>query len=141
MEREKLMKSEIGMDTLLLKNDALLPGSLQLESEPNSKGWSSVKNLDGYALDRKVRDAGWNFFFMADGIEAGAFGFSVEGAKRQAMKRVLAHLGSEKFNCLQVAQVAVTRFLGISHVTVSGHRRHIQKSNILFRAESSRNGN
>lgn len=135
------MKGEIGTGTLLLKDDALLPGSLQLESEPTAKGWSSVKNLDGYGLDRKVREAGWNFFFMADEIEAGAFGFNVEDATRQATKRVLGHLGSEKFNCLQVAQVAIKRFLGISHVTVSGHRRHIQKDNILFRSNASRNGN
>lgn len=135
------MKDEIGTGTLLLKDDALLPGSLQLESEPNSKGWKFLKNLDGYGLDRKVREAGWNFFFMADEIEAGAFGFNVEDATHQATKRLLAHLGSEKFNCLQVAQVAVKRFLGISHVIVSGHPRHIQEANILFRADASRNGN
>jgi hypothetical protein len=134
------MKNQIDTGTLLLKDDALLPASLQLESEPNSKGWRSVKNLDGYALDRKVREAGWNFFFMADEIEAGAFGFNLEDTTREATKRVLAHLGAEKFNCLQVAQVAVKRFLGLSHVTVSGHRRHIQKGNILFRANGSRNG-
>jgi hypothetical protein len=135
------MRDQIDTGTLLLKNDALLPGSLQLESEPNSKGWKSLKNLDGYGLDRKVREAGWNFFFMADEIEAGAFGFNVGDATRQATKRVLAHLGSEKFNCLQVTQVAVNCFMGISHVNVSGHRRHIQQSNILFRANASRNGN
>jgi hypothetical protein len=88
------MKNQIDTGTLLLKDDALLPASLQLESEPNSKGWRAVKNLDGYTLDRKVREAGWNFFFMADEIEAGAFGFNVEDTTREATKRVLAHLGA-----------------------------------------------
>ena len=36
-----------------------------LESEPYSGNWSLVKVLDGFALDRKIRASGWNFFFMA----------------------------------------------------------------------------
>jgi hypothetical protein len=38
---------------------------LGLESEPYSGNWSLVKVLGGFALDRKIYAAGWNFFFMA----------------------------------------------------------------------------
>jgi hypothetical protein len=38
---------------------------LGLESEPYSGNWSLVKVLGGFALDRKIHAAGWNFFFMA----------------------------------------------------------------------------
>ena len=36
-----------------------------IESEPYSGSWSVVKALNGFALDRKIHAAGWNFFFMA----------------------------------------------------------------------------
>ena len=38
---------------------------LGLESEPCWGDWSVVKGFDGFALDRKIRAAGWNFLFMA----------------------------------------------------------------------------
>ena len=44
-----------------------LPPMTQLlgfESEPYSGNWSLVNVLDGFALDRKIRASGWNFFFM-----------------------------------------------------------------------------
>ncbi len=47
------MAEKINTGTILIKDDALLPESLRFESEPYSKGWRLVKNLDGYGLDRK----------------------------------------------------------------------------------------
>jgi len=44
------------------------PQLLGLESEPYSGRWSVVKAPDGFALDRKIRAAGWNFFFIASQV-------------------------------------------------------------------------
>ena len=41
------------------------PPLFDLETEAYSGSWSRVKLQDGIALDRKVRAAGWNFFFIA----------------------------------------------------------------------------
>ena len=124
------MTDKIKMGTILIEGGALLPDSLRFESEPYSKGWRLVKNLDGYGLDRKIRQAGWTFFYMAQ-IKASAFGFDREKAVRRAVNRVLANLRSEKFNSLEINQVAAKRFLGLPYVTVSAHRRHIQESMFL----------
>jgi hypothetical protein len=45
------------------------PQILGLESDPYSGQWSAVKGLDGFALDRKIRAPGWNFFFIASKVK------------------------------------------------------------------------
>jgi hypothetical protein len=130
------------MGTILIEGGALLPDSLRFESEPYWKGWRLVKNLDGYGLERKIREAGWNFFYIAGEINKSVLGFNVEKATHRAIKRVLANLKSEKFNSLEITHVATERFLGLRYVTISAHPRHIQESMSLFQdkrlAESDR---
>jgi hypothetical protein len=126
------MTDKIKMGTILIEGGALLPDSLRFESEPYSKAWRLVKNLDGYGLDRKIREAGWTFFYMALEMKTRVFGFGGEKALRRAVNRVLANLKSKKFNCLAITQVAAKRFLGLPYVTVSAHPRHFQESISLF---------
>ena len=125
------MTDKIKTGTILIEESALLPDSLQFESEPYSKAWRLVKNLDGYGLDRKIRQAGWTFFYMAVEMKASVLGFGGEKALRRAVNRVLANLKSETSNCLAITQVAAKRFLGLTYVTVSAHPRHIQESMFL----------
>ena len=129
------MAEKIKTGTILIEEGVLLPESLRFESEPYSKGWRLVKNLDGYGLDRKIREAGWTFFFMAGEIKASVFGLDGEKAVRRAVKRVITYMKSDRFNCLEITQVAGKRFLGLPYVTVSAHPRHIQESMFLFHAK------
>jgi len=125
---------KIKMGTVLIEGRALLPDSLGFESEPYSNGWRIVRNLDGFGLERKIREAGWNFFYMAGEIKASVFGFDREKTLRRTVNRVLARLKSERFNSLEITQVAAGRFLGLWHMTVSAHARHVQESAFLFQA-------
>ena len=127
------MADEIKTGTILIEEGTLLPESVQFERETYSNRWRSVKDLDGYGLDRKIRDAGWNFFFMAGEIKASAFGSDVEKTLHRAIARLLANLKSERFNCLEITQVVLKRFLGLPYVSVSAHSRHIQESMFLSR--------
>ena len=129
------MADKIKTGTMLIKEGALLPESLRFESEPYSKGWRLVENLDSRALDRKVRDAGWTFFFMAGDANATAVGSDLERTTRRAIKKIIASMESHGFNCLEISQVAAMRFLGLPYVTVSAHPRHIQESMFLFHAK------
>ncbi len=126
------MADKIKTGTILIEEGALLPESLRFESEPYSKGWRLVKNLDAYGLDRKIREAGWTFFYMAGEVHASVVGSDLEKTTRRAVKKVIAYMKSDRLNCLEIAQVAVKRFLGLSYVTVSAHPRHIQESIVLF---------
>ncbi len=129
------MADKIKMGTILIEEGALLPESLRLETEPYSNGWRLVKNLDGYGLDRKIREAGWTFFYMAGEVHATAVGSDLEKTTRRAVNKVIAYMKSDRLNCLEITQVAAKRFLGLPYLTVSAHPRHIQESMFLSHAE------
>jgi len=122
------MADEIKTGTILMEEGALLPDSLRLESEPFSSGWRLVKDVDGSGLARRIREAGWTFFYMAGEIKANGFGFDAKRATRRAIKRALEKLKSDKFNCLEVRQLGLRRFLGLACVSVSAYSRHVRKA-------------
>jgi len=134
------MPDKIKAGTILIQEGTFLPESLQLESQPYSKGWRRVENLDSRGLDRTIREAGWTFFYMAGGVSATAFGSDLEKTTRRAVKKVLASMKLDRLNCLEIAQVVVKRFLGLLYVTVSAHPRHIQQSMFLSHAERPAEG-
>ena len=129
------MPDTIKTGTILIKEGTLLPGTLRFESEPCAPGWRLVKDLDGYGLDRKIHEAGWTFFCLAGEIKSAVFGFDGEKTVLRAVKRILAKLKSERFNSLEITQVASKRFLGVPYASVSARSRHIQESLVLFRAK------
>ncbi len=126
-----LTPNRIKTGTILIEEGTLLPESLRFESEPYAKGWRLVKDLDGYGLDRRIREAGWTFFYMAGEVHATAVGSDLEKTTRRAVQKAIACMKSDRLNCLEIAQVAVKRFLGLPYVTVSAHARHIQESMFL----------
>jgi hypothetical protein len=126
------MAQTIEIGTLLVKAGTLLPESLHLESDPYLKGWRLVKNLDSSGMDRKLCEAGWTFFYMAGEVNAIVFGCDSEKKTRRAVKKVITNMKSDRFNCLEISQVAAKGFLGLPYVTVSAHPRHIQESMFLF---------
>jgi hypothetical protein len=111
---------------------------LGLEAEPYSGNWSLVKALDGFALDRKIHAAGWNFFFMAAEVKVMFFG--AIGAKKiqNALKRILGKVRPQHFNSLEVTGIVAKRFLGMPYAIVSAHSRHVQQSCYLDSAEARR---
>ncbi len=101
---------------------------LNLESEPCSGEWSLLKVPNGFAVDRKLRAAGWNFFFMAAQVKVMFFG-SIGAAKiHKALKRILEKVKLQNFNGLEITGIVARRFLGVPYVTVSAHSRHLQQS-------------
>ena len=109
-----------------------------LESEPYSGKWRLVKVLDGFALDRNIRAAGWNLFFMASEVKAMFFGNL--GAKKiqNALTRILGKVKPLGFNGLEVTGIVAKRFLGVPYAIVSAHSRHVQRSCYLDSAETRR---
>lgn len=130
------MPDTIKVGTILIKQDALLPEALQFESEPCARGWRFVKSLDGYGLARRIREAGWTFFYMAGEIKVTVLGFDEPKTRRKAIQQVLAKLKSEECNSLEITEVDSKRFLGLPYTTVTAHSRHIQEGLVLFRASS-----
>ncbi len=129
------MPNEIKTGSILIEEGALLPESLRFESEPYTKGWRLVKNLDGYGLNRRISEAGWTFFYLAGEVDASVVGSDSEKTRRRAIKRMVAKLRSDKFNSLEITQVSAKRFLGLPYVSVSAHWRNIQESLVLLHAK------
>jgi hypothetical protein len=102
-----------------------------LECAPYSGSWSRLKAVDGFALDRKIHAAGWNFFFMAAEVKVMSFGALGANRINNALKRISAKVKRQNFNCLEVIGIVAKRFLGVPYATISAHPRHIQQCYLL----------
>ena len=130
------MPPTIQVGTVLIDDSPLITRFFGLESEACSGTWSVVKLLDGFALDRRIHAAGWNFFFMAAEVKVMFFG--AVGAKKieNALVRILGKVQQQHFNGLEVTGIVDKRFLGVPYGTVSAHSRHIQQGWRLEGAEA-----
>jgi len=124
--------------TILIKEGTLLPETLRLESESCVPGWRLVKDLDGCALDRNIREAGWTFFCVAGQLGVTVFGIDEQKTLSRAVEQILANLESAEFNSLEIMRVASEAskpFPGVRYVTVSAQSRDIQASAPQFRTK------
>jgi hypothetical protein len=126
------MPSTIRAGTIFIREGAELPQAVRIESELYITGWRLVKNLEAYGLDRKIRQAGWNFFCHAGKVKAITFGRDAQKMVRQAVRRILGRVNSENFNSVEITRVAIQRFLGVPYLSVSARPRHIQEGVCLF---------
>ena len=131
------MPEIIQAETVLMKEGTLLPDALTFESEPYSPGRRSVTGLDGAAMDRKTREAGWTFFYLAGESRAAVFGHEGQETVRRAIKRILADLKSGKFNSLEITRVVFKHFLGVPYAIVSFHIRNMQEGIFLSEGGNS----
>jgi len=130
--KETHLVENLKTGTLLIEEGVVFPESLQVESDPYSNGWRIVKELDGYGLDRTMSRAGWTCFYMANEISASAVALNRDKSLSKAVNQILEKLKLERFNSLEITQVATRPFLGLPHTTVSAHARHIHESTFLF---------
>ena len=123
------MTSTAQAGTILMRTGTLTP---ELKSEPYSPGWETVQTSSPDALDRSIRKAGWNFFFLADRIQgiAGLLSGRERGLQK-AVQRLLAKAKPSKLNCVQITEISSRRFLGFPYIRVSAHARHIQRGTLL----------
>jgi hypothetical protein len=122
------MPSTVQVGSILMKEWPAMTPLLNLESEPYSGKWSLLKVLDGFALDRKIHGAGWNFFFLAAEVKVMFFGSLGAVEIENALKRILEKVKHQHFNGLEVTEIVSRRFLAVPYVTVSAHSRHFQHS-------------
>ena len=103
------MTPRIQVGTILIEDHPLVTRILDLERESYSGNWSVVKAIDGFALDRKIHAAGWNFFFMAEEVKATVFGSLAAKSIQKALKRICLKVRKQNFNCLEVTGIVAKR--------------------------------
>ena len=82
-------------------------------------------------IEKELSTTGWTFFFMANPIRSTSLGIHRPKMVTAALTRLIANAALQNCNCLEIEEVATRSFLGILHVSVSGHARHIQKGMVL----------
>jgi hypothetical protein len=119
---------------LFIREDAILPGGLIIETETFLPGWRAVRDCNGYRLGRRIEEVNWNFFFLAGEVTATLLGRVGPSTLQRAVASIVAKPAARKFNSLEVSTTRSRWFLGIPFVTVTGHFRHIQQGLALGRA-------
>jgi hypothetical protein len=123
-----IMTPTVQVGTILIADRPQITQFLALATEPYSGKWGVIQGLDGFAMDRKIHAAGWNFFFMAAAVKVMFFGSLGETRIRNAVRRILAKARPQAFNCLEVTGIVAKHFWGVRYAIVSAHSRHIQPS-------------
>jgi hypothetical protein len=132
------MTPTVQVGSILIEERPRIMQFLGLKSEIYSGQWSVVQGFDGFALDRKIHAAGWSFFFMVGEVKVMFLGRPRTAKMRNAVRRILAKLRPQSFNCLEVTGIKKKRFWGLRYATVSAHARHIQPSCYLEAARVRR---
>lgn len=122
------MPPTLQVGAVLIEARPAMTKLLGLESEPYSGKWSLVTTPNGFALDRIIHAAGWNFFFMAAEFKVMFFGARRADRIHSALTRIIGKVRGRDFNCLEVTGIVAKRFLGMPYTMVSAHSRHIQQS-------------
>ena len=122
------MPQTVQVGSILVKESPLMPELVSLEIERYSGNWNLVNMLDGFALDRKIRGTGWNFFLMAAEVKAMFFGAIGTKKIENALRRIFEKVREKPYNALEVTGIVLKRFVGVPYTIVSAHSPHIQQS-------------
>lgn len=114
--------------TIFIREDIPLPENLAIESEAFLPGWRVVKNIDRFALARKIERAQWTFFCLTRELKATVMGRDRSATLRKAVKSILAQQEGQPFNSLEITEVVPKRYFGIPFLNVIAHSRHIKAS-------------
>jgi hypothetical protein len=115
---------------MMIREGVLLPECAHIETLSYSAAWRSVVNDDSFEVDRKLRAAGWQFFFVAGELKVIEPGWGASTIRR-GTKRILARGRERNLNCMEITQVTAARFLGVPYVSIRAFSYHIQKDPVL----------
>src|SRR5688572_5436203 len=97
---------------ILMGKDTVRPQCFEFGGEPYPGAWRSVKhNLNPFELEKELAGSVWTFFYIASAITATAFGFDRAKMIRAALKRLITNVKRQKYNCLEIDDVATRSFL------------------------------
>ncbi|MGO8986743.1 MAG: hypothetical protein ACLPHI_05130 [Terriglobales bacterium] len=129
------MPEAVQVGTILMSE---WPQLFELETASYSGPWSVVKGLDGFAIDRKIRAAGWSFFFIASEVKVMFLGAPGTKKMQHAVNRILGKVTEQHFNAIEVTGIVTKTFLGLRYAVVSAHPRHVQENCYLHGPEVRR---
>lgn len=115
----------IGM--ILFRENAVLPDFTK-DSELFMPGWRIIKNLDGYALQQKMKGSNWSIRHVVGEKKARVMGRTTQETLLRGIKLILTELRGRRFNALEVTVVTVRRFLGVTYLSISANLKHFESA-------------
>jgi len=134
MQAETKIWDAAKAESILVRANAVLPESLQIEQESFLPGWNLVLRLRPAELDRALSKVGWHFFFLPPEIQASGMARERDRALHKAFARLVAKPEAEKLNVLEITKITTKKYAGLHLASVHAHLRHIQDSPFLFKA-------
>jgi hypothetical protein len=125
------MRIEHGAGTLILRDGILLPKSAAIQSVAYCDGWRKIKGMSTALLDRTLRSAGWNRFYIAGELRTLELGNGREDCIRRGISRLAARARASNFNCLEVTGMTQKWSFGIPFVYFCATACHIQQGSEL----------
>ena len=122
-----MSRPEMRSGTVLVQDGLLLPPELKIVTESYSPGWQMVMGSGGFAFDHQLRQSGWSSIFLAGELKSVSFGGSSVGMLDGAVRKLLAKVRAQDFNCAELTGVTTSHFLGIPYVSIRGHARQVQQ--------------
>ena len=116
--------------SVLFKRGTVLPPTLVVKLTPVG-GWDLVRGDDGFAVERKLRDAGWQFFFMVPAVEASAIGLDPRKTFANALRKIARAVDERGLNAVEVTAIERRRRLGLHYVRITAHPRHVRNRPFL----------
>ena len=111
--------------SMFLREGSVLPSGFDLSQEKFIENWMSIGDTTAFALDIKVRKAGWHFFWLQDVLNSSAAGRSEASARDDAIARSLKKV-KEPFNAAELELITIKHYLGFWVANVMLITRHIQ---------------
>jgi hypothetical protein len=116
--------------SVLFKTGTFLPPALEVPLR-RVGDWDLIRGEDGFAVERKLRQAGWHFFFMVPAVEASAFGLDSRKTFAKALRQITRTVEARGFNAVEVTAVKQRQWLGVQYVSITAHPRHVRNSPFL----------
>jgi hypothetical protein len=116
-------------ETILIQPETALPRGLDIGLRRLFR-WNFVV-ADTWWLERRLREAGWHFFFMVPAITTGAFAFDRSRALRKAQQHLIGKVEARNLNAVQITEVHIWRFWPLHYARIVAHTRHIRNSPFL----------
>jgi hypothetical protein len=130
IRQPEMLSTDIRSGTMMIREGLLVPDSAHLESRGYSNTWRTLVGVDSFAFDRKLRAVGLHLFFIAGELKAIELGWGA-AALRRCVNRVLERGRKDNCNCMEIAQVTRSHFLGFPYVVIRAYSFHIQKDAML----------
>jgi len=132
-------QERITVGSVLLNRGTMLPPAFAVDLMRVGE-WDLVSGHNALALDRKLRGAGWHFFFIVPTVEASAFGLDAEKTFTRALREITRAVQARGFNAVEVAALNRQRWMGVHHVSITARPRHVRDSPFVRDLDRNRHG-